>query len=210
MNFVVDDNNYNVIINKKNIKNTYIRVDDNLNIVVNTNFFTTKKKIKNLLDLNKDALVNMINKRKKENNKKSEFYYLGNKYDIIDCNLKDVTIDGNRIYASSKKLDKWYKNEMKRIFSERLEFNYKRFEENIPFPSLRIRTMKTRWGVCNIKSKTITLNSLLLKYDIKAIDYVIIHELSHLIYFNHSKDFWLLVSKYCPDYKNIKKVLKES
>lgn len=210
MEFVIDGNNYNVIINKKSIKNTYIRVDDNLNIVVNTNYFTTKKKIKNLLDLNIDALKNMINKRKKENDKKHEFYYLGNKYDVIDCNLKDVTIDGNRIYASSKKLDKWYRNEMKKIFSERLEFNYKRFEENIPFPSLRIRTMKTRWGVCNIKSKTITLNSLLLKYDIKAIDYVIIHELSHLIHFNHSKDFWLLVSKYCPDYKNIKKVLKES
>ena len=98
---------------------------------------------------------------------------------------------------------------MQTIFSERLKYNYDLFEENIPFPSLRIRKMKTRWGVCNVKTKTVTLNSLLLKYEIDKLDYVIIHELSHLIYANHSKDFWNLVSKYCPKYKEMRKALKE-
>ncbi len=69
--------------------------------------------------------------------------------------------------------------------------------------------MKTRWGVCNKKDIVITLNSELIRYDISKLDYVIIHELSHFIHFNHSKSFWNLVSKYCPNYKQIKKELKE-
>ena len=67
--------------------------------------------------------------------------------------------------------------------------------------------MKTRWGVCN-KNNSITLNSDLIKYGYEQIDYVIIHELSHFIHFNHSKDFWNLVNKYCKNYKEIRKSLK--
>ena len=69
--------------------------------------------------------------------------------------------------------------------------------------------MSTRWGVCNRSNNTITLNSELIKYGLKQIDYVIIHELSHFIYFDHSKNFWLQVSKYCPNYKEVRKTLKE-
>ena len=98
---------------------------------------------------------------------------------------------------------------MKKLYLERLKYNYQKFEENIPFPNLKIREMKTRWGVCNVKTKTITLNSLLFRENIICLDYVIIHELSHLIYFNHSKNFWNLVEKYFPNYKEIRKSLKE-
>ena len=69
--------------------------------------------------------------------------------------------------------------------------------------------MKTRWGVCYRKSKTITLNTRLLEYDISCLDYVIIHELSHFIHPNHSKEFWKLVSKYCNNYKDMRKKLKD-
>lgn len=68
--------------------------------------------------------------------------------------------------------------------------------------------MTSRWGVCNIKNHNVTLNSELSKYDINALDYVIVHELSHFIHHNHSKDFWLLVGKYYPNYKNIRKMLR--
>ena len=82
------------------------------------------------------------------------------------------------------------------------------FEENIPYPNLKIRKMKTRWGVCNRKNNNVTLNSELIKYGYDQIDYVITHELSHFVHFNHSKDFWMTVSKYCPNYKKIRKSLK--
>jgi len=68
--------------------------------------------------------------------------------------------------------------------------------------------MSSRWGVCNLKNKNVTLNLELSKYNIDALDYVIVHELSHFIYPNHSKTFWLLVAKYYPRYKEVRKALK--
>lgn len=69
--------------------------------------------------------------------------------------------------------------------------------------------MKSRWGVCNRKNISITLNLELIKKEVKYIDYVIIHELSHFIEFNHSHRFWEYVNKYCDDYKKIRKEMKE-
>lgn len=211
MKYIVDNEEYNVIIEKKNNKNLYIRVKDDLNIYVSTNYFTTKKQIKEVLDNNYEYLKKMIGKRKIQVEKSSHIYYLGNKYDIVISNLfNEVELSDNKIFAPSMKVyEKWYNKEIKRIFNDRYEIMYNAFEEDIPFLKLRIRFMKTRWGVCNIKSKTITLNSKLIEYDIESIDYVIIHELSHLVHFNHSIDFWQLVEKYIPKYKQIRRKLKE-
>ena len=82
------------------------------------------------------------------------------------------------------------------------------FEESILLPNLKIRKMKTRWGVCNIKTNNITLNFYLSRYNIECLDYVIIHELAHLLEANHSKKFWNIVSKYCSNYKDIRKKLR--
>lgn len=209
--FEVNNDIYKVIINKKNNKNTYLRIDDDLNIIVNTNYFTTKRQIQNILDENKNSIYKMLQNKQKHLMKTNQFRYLGKEYvTIFNENYKQVTIEDNIIYApNEKKLNKWYKDEMKTIYLERLKYNYQKFEENIPFPNLKIREMKTRWGVCNIKTKTVTLNSLLLCEDLSCLDYVIIHELSHLVYFNHSKNFWNLVEKYFPDYKKVRKALKE-
>ena len=210
MKYIVEDNEYDVIITKKNNKNTYIRVKEDLKIYVTTNYFVTKNMIKDILDKNYDYLKKNIERMKLKQEKESEFYFLGDKYDIIIYDSSKVEVMDNRIYVKSMDaLNRWLKKEMKRIYSERLALNYDRFEENIPYPNLRLRHMTTRWGVCNKKNITVTLNTELIKYNIRCLDYVIIHELSHLVYFNHSKDFWNLVSKYCPNYKEIKKELKD-
>ena len=69
--------------------------------------------------------------------------------------------------------------------------------------------MKTRWGVNHKLDSSITLNSKLIRYDERVIEYVIIHELSHFVHFDHSKYFWNTVEKYMPDYKKAVKTLKE-
>ena len=68
--------------------------------------------------------------------------------------------------------------------------------------------MKTRWGVNNQLSKTITLNSELLKKDLDLLDYVIIHELCHFYEANHSSAFWAHVEEYYPKYKEARKRLR--
>ena len=210
MKYIVDGNEYEVVIIKKNNKNTYIRIKDDLKIYVTTNYFVTNSMIKKLLDDNYSYLSKNIERQSIKQKKNELFYYLGEVYDIIIYDTKKIEIIDNRIYVKDEAtLNRWLKKEIKRIYSERLVLLYNEFEENIPYPNLKIRKMTTRWGVCNKKTKTITLNSELIKYSIDKLDYVIIHELSHFIHFNHSKEFWLLVSKYCPRYKEIRKELRD-
>lgn len=210
MKFVIDDKEYEVVIQKKNNKNTYIRVKEDLKIYVTTSYFASKLYIYNLLEQNKEYLKKVLTKQEIKNENTS-FKYLGKKYDVIICNIVNkVELDENKLYTpSEKELDKYIKKNTLELFKERLDYNYNLFLENIPYPKLKIRTMKTRWGVCNKRDNSVTLNSKLIEYNIEALDYVIIHELSHFVHFNHSKEFWMLVSKYNPNYKQIKKYLKE-
>lgn len=210
MNFEYNNKKYEVVIEKKNNKNTYIRVKEDLKIYVTTSYFASKLYIYNLLEQNKEYLKKVLTKQEIKNENTS-FKYLGKKYDVIICNIVNkVEFDENKIYTpSEKELDKYIKKNTLELFKERLDYNYNLFLENIPYPKLKIRTMKTRWGVCNKRDNSVTLNSKLIEYNIEALDYVIIHELSHFVHFNHSKEFWMLVSKYNPNYKQIKKYLKE-
>ena len=210
MKYIIDNQEYEVIITKKNNKNTYLRVKEDLKIYVTTSRFTTKIVIKSLLDNNIDAIRKMINTQKNKNKRNEFFNYLGNSYEVFIDDVEGVKFLDDAIFVSSKEyLDKWLKKKVKQLFQERLEYNYNRYEEKIPFPKLKIRTMTTRWGVCNIRDNSVTLNTKLIEYEIEKLDYVIIHELSHFIHFNHSKSFWKQVEKYTPNYKKIRKELKD-
>ena len=204
MEYELNNQKYNVIIKRKSNKNTYIRVDENKNIIVTTNYFVTNTRIKKILDDNTNFLNKTLNKKEKKG-----FYLMGKKYDIIFDESINIEVENNIIKVKNEKvLNKWYSNKINEIFKERLDFYYNKFDENIPYPILKIRTMKTRWGVCNRRINSITLNLNLIKYDYDCLDYVIVHELSHFVHFNHSKEFWKTVSKYYPNYKIIQKKLK--
>ena len=208
MQIEIDDKIYNVEIIKKNNRNTYIRVK-NGKIVVTTNYLTTKGNIVKLIMDNKKSIVDMINKDSKKQEKKENFYYFGKKYDVI-YGFSEIEIINDKIYVyDQKSLDKYINKKIVDIFSERLNYWYDVFEEKIPLPNLKIRKMTSRWGVCNIRNHNVTLNYHLIKYDVSCLDYVIVHELSHFIHPNHSSDFWLLVGKYYPEYKKVRKMLKE-
>ena len=208
MNIVINNKTYDIEIIKKNNKNTYIRVK-NGKIIVTTNPFTSKNTILKLINDNIESITKMINTDNKKQDKVDNFYYFGKQYDII-YGFNDIEITDKKIYApNQKELDKYLANEIKKIYLDRLNYWYNIFEEPIPKPNLKIRKMTTRWGVCNIKNHNITLNYMLMKYDISCLDYVIVHELSHFIHHNHSSSFWLLVAKYYPKYKECKKMLKE-
>ena len=211
MKYELDGISYDVVIEKKNNKNLYIRVKEDGKIYVTCNYLTTKNMILRVLNENTKALQKMVKRIEKQNEKSNKFFYLGNSYDIIIReDTKKVLIADDEIYTKDiNMLEKWKKEEIIRIFDERYVYVFNHFKENIKSPILKIRNMKTRWGVYNRKNHTITLNSKLIEYDISKIDYVIIHELSHIIHFDHSKNFWNLVSKYCKDYKKIRKEMKE-
>lgn len=208
--YKLDGEKYNVLVVKKSNKNTYIKIKDDMTIYVTTNYLTSKREVKIILDNEKDFLRKALSRVKKKLEKEELFYYLGKKYDIIKVPFENIEVSDGKIFVKDEKtLEKWLKKEIKRIFSERLEYNYNLFDEDIPFPKLKIRSMKTRWGVCNKRDNSVTLNSKLIKYSIHEIDYVIIHELSHFVHFDHSREFWETVRIYMPDYKKAVAILKE-
>ena len=210
MHFKIDKDYYEVIIEKKKSnRNTYIRVTKDLKIKVTTNYFTTTHYIEKLLNENYDKIVQMISQQKVKKENNDGFYYLGKKYDIVYLDNKSITFGTNKVFFP-KDFDiySWYKKQAKVLFQEHLDKNYENFTKRIPHPTLRIRKMTTRWGVCNIKTHVITINLELIKRDPKFLDYVIIHELSHLIHGDHSRSFWQLVEENMPDYKKYREEMK--
>lgn len=74
---------------------------------------------------------------------------------------------------------------------------------------VRIKNIKYAWGSCS-SQKNITINMKLAKKSEKTIEYVVLHEMCHLIYMNHSKEFWHLVGDHMPDYRKCKEELRKS
>ncbi len=76
------------------------------------------------------------------------------------------------------------------------------------YTRITIRDQKTRWGSCSSKG-TLSFNWRLMLAPPAVLDYVVVHELTHLTYMNHSKEFWLAVEKVCPNYRLLRKWLKD-
>lgn len=71
----------------------------------------------------------------------------------------------------------------------------------------RIRAMKTRWGSCNVRTAAITLNLRLAQYDVRALRYVITHELTHLWVSGHDARFYARMDRYFPHWQNVRREL---
>lgn len=208
--FKTDNENYEIIIIKKNNKNTYIRVKEDLKIYITTNKFARDKDIEKLIIANYDSIKDCLEKMKRKKQKNDKNFILGKEVDIIKLsNQTHPKLYGNKFYIKDNNIDKYLKEFAVDIYEKRVKEIYNMFSESIPYPNIKIRKMSTRWGVCNKKNKTITLNLELIKKDIKYLDYVIVHELCHFIHFDHSKEFWNLVSKYCPNYKQLRKEMRD-
>ncbi len=194
----------------KNNKNIYFRFNDQNELVVTVHPRISTKKILKLIKENEKSLSKMYMRTKNKQVGKDEIRILGLKYDIIISeNYQDVTFDNGIIYVNNKNdLDKYMSDLTRKILKEEINKVLK-IMPNIPEFTLKIRKMKTRWGVCNYVKKIVTLNSELIKYERNIIDYVIIHEFCHFTYHDHSTSFWRLVSMYYPEYKKARKELRE-
>lgn len=107
-----------------------------------------------------------------------------------------------------KQLQQWLLQQTKENFEPRVWqiASVMGFDDKVK--DVRFRKTKTKWGHCTTKG-VLQFNPLLMMAPISVQDYLIIHELCHLKYMNHSKDFWQLVEGNCPDYKESEQWLKE-
>lgn len=146
-------------------------------------------------------------------------YYLGRQYllKIEEGKAEEVFYRGRYLLVETKNkapehikdlLDKWYRERAKIKFAEYSEPLIARFKEYKVEPKeLYIQKMKSRWGSCTAKGNII-LNPELIKASRACIEYVIVHELCHLVHRNHTKDFFALQSREIPDWKKWKMKLE--
>ena len=210
----------NIVFNierKKSLKNTYISVDTN-GVLVKTNNTTTIEDINKMvsnklawiskkLDIFKSIAIN------KDISTGSRLYYMGKSYYvnmIEDETAQTITINFTHskfhITTPQKYSDVEIHNAIEYFYKE------KAIEKIIPLTKkwaknmsvkpehISFRYSKNRWGSCS-STNCISFNYHLIKLSSSLIEYVVIHELAHITYQNHSKDFWKLVHKHLKDYK---------
>ena len=119
---------------------------------------------------------------------------------------KDIPLEMRREIIR-RKLEQWYISKAKKIIHERLELFADKI--GVEINTVRYKNQKTRWGSCSQKGN-LNFNWKLVMAPTYIVDYVVVHELCHLIQMNHSKEFWQQVGGRIPDYKERRRWLKEN
>ncbi len=168
--------------------------------LVNENFYITKEKEyisgENFMYIGKNYRLKIENTENKNIELK---LYKGRFCLEIDKNIDSIEDRIKRV------VNNWYMEKSKEKILERVKFYSEKIRVNPQ--KISIKNLTKSWGICS-KNGNITFNWKIVMAPLSVIDYVVIHELCHLKYHNHSKEFWNLVSIYMSDYKNKKEWLK--
>ena len=212
-------------ITKKRMKNIRLTISKTGKIKVSMPYFTSYTYAYDFLIRRRDWLNTQLDKINK--NKvydlcdfcdNGRVFLLGNYFPLsIKPNTSNkVEFDSTKFIIYTKNLSaeyiqaifiKWCKQYFQQFFEIRLKSIYSQIFNDTLSPIVKIKNMKSMWGNCNFVKRVVTLNLYLAKAPIECIDYVITHELAHLINHNHGKEFHNLMTKLMPDWKVRKKKL---
>lgn len=104
-------------------------------------------------------------------------------------------------------LERWYKDQLKSVMRTMCEQCME--VAGVGPKEWRVKNMKTKWGTCNVTDERIWLNVQLAKKPKECLEYVILHELTHLYVPNHGPEFKEYMDRFCPDWRVVKKRLNE-
>lgn len=160
-----------------------------------------QQEIQSRLSINKD-IINY-----------NQIQFLGKKYSIEKINgIKKIELSDKSLILPAgidnqvSRIKSWFIKIAKKILVERLEYFADLMQ--VDYSSVTINNSKSRWGSCD-SNRNIKLNFRLVMLPHKALDFVLIHELAHIVEFNHSKEFYKVVASIMPSYKLQQKILKE-
>jgi len=152
-----------------------------------------------------------------ENLKINTISFLGKRYNLritkdvaasvmVSDNLKTITfhVTDRRRYKDDIK--RWYLAETKKIVSELIDLIRKRNPILPAYNRVSIKDQHSRWASCS-KNGNLNFNLLLASLPVELVNYVIVHELAHLIELNHSKEFWNIVKLLDPEFQQHRKLL---
>ena len=145
--------------------------------------------------------------------------YLGRRYvlKVKKSDISSVKLKAGNIIVSCKNctqqkvkhlLTNWYYSHGEKRFKAIFDNVFTAFSKfNLEYPELEFKRMKNRWGSCTSSGKII-LNTEIIKTPIKCIEYVITHEICHLVHHNHSKEYYQLLTDKVPDWEKWKEKLE--
>lgn len=149
---------------------------------------------------------------------KESHYFLGKRYmlKIIERDappkvlLKHSTIEmyvrpGTDLEKKQQLMSDWYRTQLKNLLPPVIEKCEKRM--GVSLHEFAIKKMKTKWGTCNIEKKRIWLNLELAKKPIYCIEYIIVHEMTHLLERHHNDRFISLMDHFLPEWREVKREL---
>jgi predicted metal-dependent hydrolase len=120
-------------------------------------------------------------------------------YAVVSENLMQITFHVIDRRSYKRYLHVWYKEQTKKILEQRVPILSRQF--HLSYTNVTVKALRSKWGSCS-KKGNLSFNHLLAMLPMKVVDYIIVHELVHLIEFNHSKKFWYLVESAIPDYRD--------
>ncbi|MBV1757703.1 MAG: M48 family metallopeptidase [Dethiosulfatibacter sp.] len=216
------------IIKKKNLKNLYVRVNppEGKVTVSAPNDYPDKEIrlfiLKKMPEITKirDRMLSQTRQTEREYVSGESHYlwgkpyrlqvvYEGNKYEIIKAPNKIILTAprGSTKESRERAFNEWYRQELKRVLDGVVLTC--EAKTNLHADEYKIKNMKTKWGTCNIDKKRIWINLQLAKKPVECLEYLVIHELIHLIEKNHTHRFYALVEEFCPNWKDARKQLSE-
>ena len=146
--------------------------------------------------------------------------YLGRRYVLkvipdsersrMSCKLigGQLRVQGKKVTPAriQRAVRQWYRNRAEEVFQRRLDLLVDTLPWTTKAPAWRMIEMQTQWGSCSPEG-TVLLNPNLIKATTRAIDYVLLHELCHLVEHNHSPRFYGLLDRFMPEWRSVKEQL---
>ncbi len=217
---------------RKDVKNINLRIKPDGKILISANNSVPEKIIDDFIKRKQKYIIQSL-ERNKENQRYvsmiSKQYVSGESFDIIGKSLRLKVIekkkdavwtdgvflylavkDKNNLIKKQRIFDTWLKELQWKTFEQIIWETYQTFKKyDVPYPKLKIRYMTSRWGSCQPKRGSITLNSRLIEAPRNCIEYVVLHEYVHFLYPNHSSKFYEFLSILMPDWKERKTELEK-
>jgi predicted metal-dependent hydrolase len=195
-----------------------LQVLPNAELVVKVPFWMPERDIDRFIDTNRDWIKKRLDKIQQtqvlsDKITGESILYLGKIVPVIVGNYIKIALSKDAVlfpqalqFRQKKELNTWFVQQAKIIISRQVEQYAK--EMNVEYKNVSFSDTKSRWGSCS-RDNSLQFNWRLIMAPLLVVNYVIVHELSHITEKNHSMGFWRRVGKYNPSYRQNRKWLKE-
>lgn len=217
---------YQVFIERKAIKNMYLRLIAENVLSVTCSFYVPDAQIEEFLISKtkwiEKTCLNIREKKQKEVKRLNvdSAMILGKEVPLIisEGKAERCVIKEDCVYIACKNMEKEHIESMfyqeltvmmmKLLKEQRFRWDRMLDDYHLSYPQIKVKKMTSRWGSCTPKKNLIVMNVMLMHYPQSCIDAVLLHEYVHLIVPNHSKRFYEIIEYHMPQYKEIHRLLK--